>query len=197
MNIFIPIYVLIILGCVYFIIPRQVNNLIIRIFKRKQYVVCHMIRANTDFIDVYNIVPHPDKLTDVGDKGAYNLDEKFSDSKRNGRLNFILHEGESIPKILKEEEREIFYFRKARKIKISFGFPEKDDLLFQAKSVHNALSNNVAEYLFTKKKDVYYIILALIIAILIVALIYTAYVLNQTNDIMIELANRGLNSQVT
>lgn len=180
---------------VYLIFPRQLTNAVVMVLKKKQYVICYLKRMSTNYTDRYFVVPDPDKVTDVGGKGAYTLDEKFAAYKQdeNGRLVFILIEGDTTPYQFKNDEEKMNWFKKTRvpyKVVIEFKQRTADDILFQAKAVHNSLNNRVAEYLFSKKKDVYYIILGILVLIALVVLTYTAYVLQQNNALLQYIASR-------
>lgn len=184
----IPVFALVLF---YLLFTRNVNNAIIMLLKKKQYVICYLKRSSTRYCDKYYVVPHADKVTDVGGKGSYTLDDKFSCTQQYGRLVFMLIEGDSIPYQFKDDaEMNAFLGIMPYKVLIEFKQRSNDDILFQAKAVHNSLNNRVAEYLFSKKKDMYYIVLGIIAVVAIVALLYAAYVIQQNNALLEYIASQ-------
>ena len=160
MNIFLVIgiiFTLFITALIYILFPRQTRNFIVAIRKRKKYVVCHLKRCNTDFIDIYNVVPESDKLTHI-DNFDYNLHPKYSVLKYKGRLHFLLNEENSIP---------------ATTI--------QPDLVFASHEIRDGLNNKVVSELFTRKKDIMLLIMMGLSGVMIIVMLYTVSVLNKVN----------------
>lgn len=160
----------------YTFFPRQTKNLLVRITKRKRYVVCHMRYANTKFEDEFNVVPEADYLTRVG-KLFYDLNPVYAIMFWKKRLHYILDENNVIPLHLSKDTNE--------------------DVIFQAKEVQNAMNNNVTEYLFTKRKDILIIGLFIVAIVAVIAMIYSIVRMNELLEkinligSMIEAAKAG------
>jgi hypothetical protein len=102
-------YAILLLMCVgtYFIFPVQCKNLYMLLFKRKEYVVCHVIQTATR--KPVTVLAIPDSKngfqTRIWKKKTYNLNPEHSNYAENGRLHFIFLEESNMPlKTSKVEE---------------------------------------------------------------------------------------------
>lgn len=175
LEIVIMLFFLIIAAAIYIAYPRQTKNFVIATVKRKRFVVVHMNLAGTQFKEDYNVVPEKDKLTLIK-KFGYDLNEKYATMMWKKRLHYIVDENNSIPK--------------------HFTTDNNEEVLFQAKEIGNALRNDAYEKLFTKKQDLALILCAAFAVLLLVVVIYDAYVIVQANSLMTRLLEQTAQSQI-
>lgn len=141
----------VIFGIGYTLFNRTTKNFLVKILKQKRYVVCHLRYANTQHIDIFNVVPESDFLTKVK-SFSYLLDPKYAVLTWKKRLHFVLDENNSIP--------------------VHFEKDKDEDILFQAMEIQTSLDNNVTEYLFTKRKEILIIGLFIVAVVSILASMY-------------------------
>ena len=141
------------------IFPIETKNLIIAIFKRKDYVICHVFRTATRKpVTIYAIQNvKAEYQTRIWKKKTYNLKPEHNAYVENGRIHFIILEEANTPlkfEILEVENKEIVYKHRG---KIYFNSDEtgkplrfspwtKNDILIFADEVDtgiNAKSHNV------------------------------------------------------
>ena len=120
---------------------------------KKRYVICHM-RLEGGLEELYKVVPNPQGLTNVN-RYSYNLEDSKKVFTYQGRKHFVLDELDALPKTFKETT--------------------KEEIIFNAAEIQTALNNAVMDYLFTKKKELILIGLAVlaIIAVVFIALTYS------------------------
>ena len=159
---FLPILFLVI---AFVLFKRKTMNILMKLIPawNKRYVVCHMT-YKAGLKDVYNVIPNPSGLTQVG-KYSYLLSDKYIALTYLKRNHFVLNESDSIPK--------------------SFEKYNKRAIIFQSAEIKTALENFVMEYLFSKKKEILIIGLFIIATISMLALIYNIIALNEIKNIMI------------
>ena len=157
----------------YTFFPRQTKNFYVRVTKRKRYVVCHMKYANTKYEDTFNVVPESDFITKVRNF-SYDLNPKYAVLFWKKRLHFVLDENNSIP--------------------LHFTVDNKEEIMFQAMEIQNALNNNVTEYLFTKRKEILIMGLFLVAIASTLAVIYSIIRINELTD-KINIIGNMLNSK--
>ena len=158
---FLPILFLVI---AFVLFKRKTMNLLMKFIPawNKRYVICHMT-YKAGLKEVYNVIPNPSGLTQVG-KYSYLLSDKYIALTFMKRNHFVLNESDSIPK--------------------SFEKYNKQAIIFQSAEIQTALDNNVMEYLFSKKKELLIIGLFVIATISMLALIYNIIALNELKTIM-------------
>jgi hypothetical protein len=158
----ITVFILLIIGSIiglcFVFFTRQTKNFFISILGKykKRYVVCHMIYQN-GMEDVYNVVPNPEGLTQVG-KLSYMLIDKYVTLYHKKRAHFVLDENDTIPRHFERQTNE--------------------SIIFQASEIQTALNNEVMAFLFSKKKDVMMIIVCFLVILSIAVMAYTIYEIN-------------------
>ena len=171
-NLVLPLAIIFV--SLYIAFPRPFDNLAVSIFRRKSFVVVLFKRANTDFVEKWLVVPPPDKQTRIR-KGIYNLAEKYQAGKRKGRAYFLVDEKDNIPRTLNpgsiDERAFQMLLNTTNSPEIKFASYSNDDIVLQAHEVQSTIQNRVAELLFSKKKDMMFLILIALI-ILNAALAY-------------------------
>ena len=165
----ITILILLIIGCViglaFVFFTRQTKNFFIAILPKykKRYVICHMIYQN-GMEDIYNVIPNPEGLTQVG-KFSYQLIDKYITLVHKKRAHFVLNENDAIPRHFTKQNSE--------------------DIIFQASEIQTALNNEVMAFLFSKKKDVLMAIVLITCVLAIAVMVYTVYKI----DSLMSMAN--------
>ena len=158
---FLPIFLLVV---AFVLFKRKTMNLLMKFIPawNKRYVICHLT-YKAGLKDVFNVIPNPAGLTQVG-AYSYLLSDKYVAITFMKRNHFVLDEANSIPK--------------------SFDEYDKQAVIFQSAEIQTALDNNVMEYLFSKKKELLIIGLFIIATISMLALIYNIIALNELKTIM-------------
>lgn len=187
----------IVLICVYIAFPRQCKNVLVRILKRKDFVVVLMKKANSDVIEKWLVVPPHDKMTKIK-KGLYNLNATFKAGSRAGKDYFLCDENDSIPRLPEKGSHEeiIFEFLLNQSTshllstpKIKFGSYDTKQIIFQAHEMQTTLQNRIAEVLFTKQKDqTFYILVAIIVLVSFLAW-YEARMISEMKPLVEKLAS--------
>lgn len=147
----------------YVLQPRVFHNFFHSVFRRKSYVVCHMKNPATDFIDDWLVVPDKEKLTKVGG-GYYDLADRYSILKFNGRLHFLLQKNNAIP--------------------IHLGKDNNDEILIQVAEITAALEAKPYRYLLNPKTDWKFYIAIVGLAISIIIGLYALNMINQMKPIL-------------
>ncbi len=153
---------------IYVLFPRKTKNILCKLIPawNKRYVVCHM-NYQAGLSDIYNVIPNPQGLTQVG-KYSYDLTDKYVCLYFLKRAHFVLDENNSIPR--------------------AYSKPTNEDIIFQAAEIQTALNNNVMEYLFSKKKEVLIIGFFILATINILAIVYNIYAINALQDAIVTIS---------
>ena len=149
---------------IFFAFTRQGKNIIVKLFQNKKYVVCHLKRDATDFVDIHNIVVRPDYLTKVG-KFDYDLNPNYAILKFSGRLHFLLHEGDVVPQYIKRKDT-------------------NEEILIQVQEVRTALHNTAYDWLYRKKQNIALLIAFAALALTIIVAVYAAYEISKVNSLL-------------
>ena len=169
----ITILILLIFGCViglsFVFFTRQTKNFFISFLPKykKRYVVCHMIYQN-GMEDVYNVVPNPEGLTQVG-KFSYQLIDKYVTLYHKKRAHFVLNENDTVPRHFERQTNE--------------------SIIFQASEIQTALDNEVMAFLFSKKKDIMMLVLMALSVLSIAVMVYTIYEIDKLMSMASSIAS--------
>ena len=159
----IMITMFIFMGIIYAVFSRQCKNLFHKIVHAKKFVVCHVKMTSTNFVEEWLVRPAPDYLTKVG-KYQYDLNPKYHILEHKGRLHYLLHENDAIPKRVTPYTNE--------------------EILFQVEEIKTALENRAAEWIYRKNNSIALIGMALAWFLTLVALIYLLYKIQQISPIL-------------
>lgn len=152
------------LAFAYIVFPRKTKNFFMNLLPawKKRYVVCHLT-YQAGLKDVFLVIPNPTGLTAIG-KYEYLLNEKYAALTYNKRIHYVLNETDSIPKTFVEHT--------------------KEEVIFQAGEIKNALENNVMAYLFSKKKELLIMGLFIIAIIATLAIVYNIVSVNELKTLV-------------
>ena len=165
----ITVLILLIFGCIiglsFVFFTRQTKNFFIALLPKykKRYVICHMRYAN-GMEDIFNVVPNPDGLTEIGNY-SYKLLDKYITLIHKKRAHFVLDENNAIPRHFEKQTTE--------------------SIIFQASEIQTALNNEVMAFLFSKKKDILMAIVLITCVLAIAVMVYTVYKI----DSLMSMAN--------
>lgn len=143
---------------------RRGKNILNSIARYDKYVVCHLKNKNTDFEEIWKVVPTIDFLTTVG-KHNYNLNPKYSLLKWKGRLHYSLNESDVIPE-----------------------YPTRtnltEEILIQVDETDTAIQNRAYKIIYGKQKDIALILCAFALVLSLLTSIYVIYSIdNMTSTI--------------
>lgn len=151
---------------------RRGKNMLISATKSKKYVICHLRNPNTEFEEVYKIVPSKDYLTHVGTNGVYDLNPRYASMTWKGRLHFTLNQNDVIPM-----------------------YPNRtsntDEILIQVREVETALNNKAYDELFKKQSNTVLLLAGIALVISLSVGVYTLYELSQLKSMVAFLLQSG------
>jgi len=118
--------------------------------------------------DVYNVVPNPEGLTQVG-KFSYQLIDKYVTLYHKKRAHFVLNENDTVPRHFERQTNE--------------------SIIFQASEIQTALDNEVMAFLFSKKKDIMMLVLMALSVLSIAVMVYTIYEIDKLMSMASSIAS--------
>ena len=143
---------------------RQGKNIVITYIQNKKYVICHVKKASTGFIDEWKVVPKPDYITKVGSYD-YDLNPRYAVLEWKKRLHFMINEGDVIPQYLSRTD-------------------SNEEILIQVQEVRTALHNTAYDFLYRKNQNLALLVAFAALFLVLIALVYAVYEIQKVDSLL-------------
>lgn len=149
---------------IFLFFTRIGRNLLTQIVFNKKYVICHVVNENTDFEEIWKVVPKKDSLTKVN-KFDYDLNPRYALLRWKGRLHFRINDKDVIPQYVGRTD-------------------SNEEILIQVQEIRTALHNNAYDWLYAKKQNIALILCGVALFISLLVAVYAVYKIGQISPMI-------------
>lgn len=166
---------------------RQLTNVVISLYKRKEFVVVYQRKPDTDFIEKFLSVPAPDFITKVG-RARHDLSPEYAIANYKGRKYFYTDEREVIPKKLTSDpsipDSLVVLALKNDAFSFNIKATTNEELLISSDRVSASLDNQIRDILYRKVNNWMFIALLVAFAIAIIVIVYDMMVIQKVSPLV-------------